>query len=129
MQDEILTGGGAIYSGRINITGETNIFSGNTASTNGGGAIHTNSVTDSFLNITGGTTMFTGNKAMGAATGGAIYSNVDTVLRATDGDFTFQNNRDRVGRADEKANAVNTVRSRIVATRNSGISVGLSFET
>ena len=97
--------GGAIR-GSTTITGGTNTFSDNTviAPTNtsftsncSGGAIRGSTT------ITGGTNTFTDNAATGV--GGAISTN-DGVLRATDGDFTFQGNRDRVGTVNEKANAI-----------------------
>ena len=68
-----------------------------------GGAIYTNTVL-----ISGGTNTFLNNSTRSGAGygGGAIYTVENATLRATSGDFTFRGNKDGVGTANEKANAI-----------------------
>jgi len=86
------------YPSPANITGGTNTFSGNTATSQGG----TMDVTTA--NVTGGTNAFYGNTARG--NGGAIHVDREGVFRATDGNFTFQDNWASFGTANQKANAI-----------------------
>ena len=121
------SGGGAINAITANITDGINTFSSNTATGNGGsntanrvssdgGAIRADTV-----NITGGTNMFFGNMAGGD--GGAIRAALNSVFRATNGDFTFQNNRDQVGSTSEKANAIYHVGSNLTLAAEAGQSI------
>ena len=91
--------GGAIHADyTLVLSGGENTFTDNTADC--GGAIF------GFTNVTlsGGTNTFIGNSAN--VDGGAILARANATLRATDGNFTFQGNRDRVGKVNEKANAI-----------------------
>ncbi len=92
--------GGAIASSTyLTLSGGTNTFTGNSARY-GGGAIGSYHVV-----LSGGTNTFTNNSTNGL--GGAIYTDEgQVVLMATNGDITFRGNRDRVGTANEKANAI-----------------------
>jgi predicted outer membrane repeat protein len=93
--------GGAIATWNgITLSGGENTFSRNSASIDGG-AIWSGG---GYVTVIGGTSTFTENSA--GNQGGAILAGGDVTLRATDGNFTFQGNKDGVGTASEKANAV-----------------------
>ena len=91
--------------GTVTITGGTNTFSGNTAGS--GGAIAAGYYYgdgNGNVTISGGTNTFFGNTADNS--GGAIYIQHNATFRATDGNFTFQKNKDNVQwGTNEKANA------------------------
>jgi len=113
--------GGAIYVSGSNdsISGGLNTFSGNAANT--GGAIGANRD----ISITGGTNIFFGNTATdrGGAIGVGVFLAGCNVFRATDGDFTFQGNRDRVGKSNEKANAIHVYAGDLTLAAEEGRSI------
>ncbi|MCL2710146.1 MAG: PEP-CTERM sorting domain-containing protein [Planctomycetaceae bacterium] len=111
------THGGAL-SGTINISGGTNTFSGNTAAGSGGAMVASGRP----VSITGGTNTFTDNQARSA--GGAICVDSTLLLRASNGDFMFQGNRDRVTNTSDpfsgKANAIYATNGNITLAARDG---------
>ena len=113
--------GGAISGSTVTLSGGVNTFASNSTSSNGNGGAIFGSSGD--VTLSGGTITFTGNLARSAGLGGAIYASGNLTLRASDGDFTFQGNQDRVGGSSQKANAIHVAGTTFTLAAEGGQSI------